>query len=205
MSFSHPFDRYQPDDFSLEDLPTGHPIITREALESIGDYAFSTLRGLTLLGGQIRIDVNLLSDMMMGGGNSPSEQVVSILKPAALAYLEIESNLPQSDVDNALEIKIDRANMDFDFVLSQKSYALTINAVATLSSNRPVFFKEGATCLARRNVDPPVYSEEGQLTKSAVLAIQSHLKASCLTLLRNALSVQTQSSISCRKHSSDLI
>eukprot|EP00980_Cylindrotheca_fusiformis_P011641 scaffold2751_cov131-Cylindrotheca_fusiformis.AAC.8 len=181
-----------PDDFSLEDLPAGHPVITREALESIADYAFSTLRGLTLLGGQAKIDVNLLSDMMMGG--SPSAQVVSILKPAALAYLEVESSLPPSDAENALEIKIDRSNMEFDFLLSQKSYALTINAVAALSSNRPVFFKEGAVCMARRNADPPIFVEDGHLTKSAVLAIQSHTRASCLTLLRNALSVQTQSS-----------
>jgi symplekin len=152
------------------------------------------LRGLTLLGGQVKIDVNLLSDMMMGRNNSPSAQVVSILKPAALAYLEVESNLPHGDANNALEIQIDRGNMEFEFSLSQKSYALTINAVAALSSNRPVFFKEGALCLARRNVDPPVFSEEGHLSKSAVLAIQSHVKASCLTLLRNALSVQTQSS-----------
>jgi symplekin len=142
----------------------------------------------------VKIDVNLLSDMMMGGSNSPSAQVVSILKPAALAYLEVESNLPSSDAENALEIKIDRSNMEFEFLLSQKSYALTINAVSALSSNRPVFFKEGAACMARRNADPPVFTEEGHLTKSAVLAVQSHIRASCLTLLRNALSVQTQTS-----------
>ena len=47
-------------DFSLEDLPPGHPIITREGLEEIGEYCFSTLRGLVLLGGQAAIDPNLL-------------------------------------------------------------------------------------------------------------------------------------------------
>ncbi len=47
-------------DFSLEDLPPGHPIITRELLEEIGEYCFSTLRGLVLLGGQAAIDPSLL-------------------------------------------------------------------------------------------------------------------------------------------------
>lgn len=47
-------------DFSLEDLPPGHPIITREGLEEIGEYCFSTLRGLVLLGGQAAIDPSLL-------------------------------------------------------------------------------------------------------------------------------------------------
>jgi symplekin len=41
-------------DFSLEDLPEGHPVITREALESIAEYAFTTLRGLVLMGGTCR-------------------------------------------------------------------------------------------------------------------------------------------------------
>jgi symplekin len=47
-------------DFALEDLPPGHPIITREGLEEIGEYCFSTLRGLVLLGGQAAIDPSLL-------------------------------------------------------------------------------------------------------------------------------------------------
>lgn len=67
----------QANDFSLEDLPPGHPIITRENLEEIGEYAFSTLRGLVLLGGQAKIDPNLLlaaaasssvGNEFMGGG-----------------------------------------------------------------------------------------------------------------------------------------
>ena len=178
----------------MEDLPAGHPVITRESLESIGEYAFATLRGLLLLGGQVKMDVNLLSDMMLGGDdNSPASQVVSILKPAALAYLEIESSLPASDGDDALNLNLDRPSMDFDFVLNQKSYALTVNAVSALSMNRPVYFKDGAISLARRTADPPQYSEDGQLTKSGVLAIQAAVKASCLTLLRNALSVATNS------------
>jgi symplekin len=47
-------------DFSLEDLPPGHPVITREGLEEIGEYCFSTLRGLVLLGGQAAIDPGML-------------------------------------------------------------------------------------------------------------------------------------------------
>jgi symplekin len=186
----------------LKDLPAGHPIITREALESIADYAFSTLRGLTVLGGQVKIDRNLLSDMLMGEYTGlPTAPVLSILKPAALAYLEIESNLPSSDAENALDINIERPSLEYDFFLSQKSYALTVNAVAVLAINRPVFFNNGAVCLARRCADPPSFVEQDEgthhsnnLSKSSVLAIRSHLKSSCLTLLRNALSVQTKSS-----------
>lgn len=110
--------------------------------------------------------------------------------------MELEASLPDAeDMENALDIRIDRPNLDFDFLLSPKSYALSINAVAAIATNRPVFFKEGATCLVRRAVDPPVADEGnmGILPKNAVLAIQAQLKASCLTLLRNALSVQTQS------------
>lgn len=153
------------------------------------------------MGGQVKMDVNLLSDMLMmhgAEGSTPSTQVVSILKPAALAFLEIETNLPKGDDEKALDIQIDRASLEFDFLLSAKSYALTVNAVATIATNRPVFFKEGATCLVRRAADPPVYSEDptanNGLAKNAILAIQAQIKASCLTLLRNALSVQTQSS-----------
>jgi len=176
------------EDFALDDLPEGHPIITREALESIAEYAFTTLRGLALMGGQVKIDVNLLSDMMLTTGDgSPSSLVVSILKPAALAYLEIESTLPKLDAEDSLDFELDRSGLDFDFLLSQKSYALTINAMSALAINRPIFFKESAVCLSRRAVQPPV--EAGSLTASAVKAITSQLKSSCLTLLRNALSV----------------
>lgn len=157
------------------------------------------MRGFTMMGGQVKIDENLLSDLLMGeASRSPSAIVVSILKPAALGYLEIESNLPSGDEENALDINIDRASLEYDFVLSQKSYALTVNAVAALGSNRPVFFKDAAVCLARRCADPPIYLEEegvhNQLSKPAVLAIRSQLRSSCLTLLRNALSVQTKGS-----------
>ena len=50
----------------LEDLPEGHPIITRAGLESVGEFAFATLRGMVTMGGQVKIDVNVLSDMMLG-------------------------------------------------------------------------------------------------------------------------------------------
>jgi len=191
------------DDFSLEDLPTGHPIITRESLEEIGEYAFTTLRGLTIIGGQVKIDSNLLPDILSstqgffeggggGYGSSPSTQIVSIIKPAALAYLEVESSVMESEGG---EFKIDRRDLELDFSLSQKSYALTINAVSMLATNRPIFFKDSATCLARRTMDPPTYDDSASnsnissLSKTAVTGVQSHLKASCLTLLRHSLSV----------------
>jgi symplekin len=144
------------------------------------------------MGGQVKIDVNLLTDMMLGGhgDGSPSSQIVSILKPAALAFLEIESSVQQED-DTDPEFKIDRSNFDMDFTLNQKSFTVAVNAVSMLAINRPVFYKEAATCLARRAYDPPVFTDGGSLTNSAVLAIAAQLRASCLTLLRNTLSVIT--------------
>ena len=161
---------------------------TREALESIADYAFSTLRGFVLMGGQVKIDVNLLSDMMLTGG-SPSEQVVSILKPAALAFLELGSTLG----DSTVKVDIDYSRWEYDFRLNQKSYALAINAMSALALNRPSFFREAAVCLARRTVRPPSEDEGGVLTAIGRKAVSSQLRASCLTLLRNMVSVSTNS------------
>ena len=58
-------------DFSLEDLPPGHPIITREGLEEIGEYCFSTLRGLVFLGGQAAIDPGLLLAAVKSSSGAP--------------------------------------------------------------------------------------------------------------------------------------
>jgi symplekin len=184
------------EDFSLEDLPEGHPIITRETLESIADFAFTTMRGLTLMGGQVKIDVNVLSGMMLTGG-SPSEQVISILKPAALAYLEFESTLPSPDGDDEqalLKFEMDRTSIEFDFLLAQKSYAVTINALSTLALNRPGFYRDAILCLARRAVHSPSMTEEHTgLSSSGVKAVKAQIASSCLTLLRNPLSVSSNS------------
>jgi symplekin len=56
------------DDFALEDLPMGHPTITRQSLEEIGEDAFTVLRGLTLIGGQVRVESGLKSDVIMSLG-----------------------------------------------------------------------------------------------------------------------------------------
>mmetsp|Transcript_22021 Transcript_22021/g.32529 ORF Transcript_22021/g.32529 Transcript_22021/m.32529 type:complete len:1424 (-) Transcript_22021:54-4325(-) len=179
-------------DFSIEDLPEGHPIITREALESIAEYAMSTLRGLVTMGGQVKIDNNLMSDVMVINDGLPSTSVVNILKPAALSYLALLESSIAVDEDQQLEMNIGRSNAEYEFMLSQKSYSLAINAVSMLAVNRPDFFEEAATCLARRAADPPVQaadSSESGLSKSGSLAVTAHLKATCLTLLRNPLSV----------------
>lgn len=189
-------------DFSLEDLPPGHPIITRENLEEIGEYCFSTLRGLVLLGGQAAIDPNLLlaaaasssagTDFM--GGSNPFTQILDILKPAALAFLKVESATEKAGAEagDKGSFLLDRSSIELDFSLSQKSYSLSINAVQMLATKRPVFFKDSSTCIARRSIDPPGGANgdaEGLLTKAAVTGIRTHLKSSCLTLLRNFLSV----------------
>ena len=51
------------DDFSLDHLPMGHEIITRQALEEIGEDAFTILRGLASIGGQIKIDPEVERDV----------------------------------------------------------------------------------------------------------------------------------------------
>jgi symplekin len=107
-----------------------------------------------------------------------------------LSYLEVESTHNQNSGDKDPFPTIDRSNIETEFELSQKSYALTINAVSMLATNRPTFFKDSATCLARRAIDPPT-ADTSNLKKAGILTVRSHLKASCLTLLRNSLSITT--------------
>ena len=97
------------------------------------------------------------------------------------------------DDETSPEFNIDRSSVDMDFTFNQKSYILAINAVSTLATNRPVFYKEAATCLARRTFDPPVFTEGGPLANAGVLAIGACLRSSCMILLRNTLSVTTNS------------
>lgn len=169
-------------------------------MESIAEYAFSTLRGLTLLGGQIQLDQSLLEDILNVESPTPTSRIVSMLKVAALPYLELEQTLPNSNDDGAaLKISIDRSAFDFSFRMSQKSHAVAINALSSLAHNRPLFFGEAAICLARRCADPPVPPDSdggmyNMMPRQAAIAIQSQLKASCLTLLRNSLSVQSGAS-----------
>eukprot|EP00804_Cyclotella_cryptica_P030015 CCRYP_016934-RA/>CCRYP_016934-RA protein AED:0.02 eAED:0.02 QI:195/1/1/1/1/1/5/1392/1381 len=193
-------DASQANDFSLEDLPPGHPIITRESLEEIGEYAFSTLRGLVVLGGQAKIDTNLLLDAaasasstkdFMGGGTSPFQKILAIIKPAALTFQKIESDGEKASEDKDSFV-LDRSLIKLDFYLSQKSYSLSINAIQMLATKRPLFFKEASTCLARRTMDPPgglSGDAEGLLSKAAITGIRTHLRSSCLTLLRHIFSV----------------
>lgn len=192
-------------DFSLEDLPPGHPIITRESLEEIGDYAFSTLRGLVLLGGQAAIDPNLLlaaaasssSGSNFMGGSNPFTPILDILKPAALAFLNFETDAEKAEASGGDKhsFTLDRANIELDFGLSQKSYSLSINAIQMLATKRPVYFKESSVCLARRAIDPPGASDNDGvlLSKAAITGIRTHLRSSCLTLLRHFLSVTSGS------------
>lgn len=177
----------------MDDLPAGHPIITRETLDSIAEYAFTTLRGLTLLGGQAKMDTNMLMQNS-SSSKSPAESVISILKPAALAFLEIDSNLPRFDESDddpkvVLEYTLDRSSLEYEFTLNATSFALCANALSTLAINRPAFFREAATCLARRTVQPPTTSSNALLSTSSILALTSQFRACCLTLLRNPLSV----------------
>ena len=140
---------------------------------------------MTLLGGQVKIDANVLSDMVMSGGSSPADQVVSVLKPAALAFLDLEASA--NPKDNDLEVDFGDSETEFDFTISQKGYVLCINAIAAIAMQRPVFFKEGALCIARKSIKP--LKEDDSLDHTACLVVASQLRSSCLTLLRNVLSV----------------
>jgi symplekin len=60
------------EDFALEDLPMGHPVITRQALEEIGEDAFTVLRGLAMIGGQVKVDAGVISDVRTSLGLNAS-------------------------------------------------------------------------------------------------------------------------------------
>ena len=116
------------------------------------------------------------------------------LKPAALAFLKVESAAEKAATESGINgaFILDRSSVELDFGLSQKSYSLSINAVQMLATKRPIFFKDSSTCLARRSMDPPggaTGAADGLLTKAAVTGIRTHLRSTCLTLLRNFLSV----------------
>ncbi len=74
-------------DFSLEDLPMGHPIITREALEEIGEYAYSTLRGLCTLSGQIQVDADLARELMAAQTQQDNNNGKSLTKFLLFTFL----------------------------------------------------------------------------------------------------------------------
>lgn len=154
-------------------------------MESIAEYAFTVFRGMALLGGQVKIDTNVLSAMLIGGGSSSTDQVVSVLKPAALAFLDLEASANLKDDD--LEVDFADSELEYDFTLTQKGYILCFNAIAAIALQRPAFFKEGALCIARKSIKP--LKEGDILDRTACLVVASQLRSSCLTLLRNVLSV----------------
>jgi len=133
-------------------------------------------------------------------GLSPPAHVVAVVRPAALSFIELQSSLRKSVTEDNHFPRLDRNSLDHQFLLSQKSYSLVINAISIIAVNRPTFYKESATCLAWRAMDPISIDEpsviSGIMSKAGVSTIQSHLKASCLTLLRNTLSVSSGESIS---------
>ena len=195
--------RHSPlDDFALDDIPPGNVKIRREILEEIGEDAFTVLRGLTMLGGQVKVDANdkrlLLQQELLrfggefiffhvdetgvdtsqlnllyfslrisGVGEDKTISVLTTLKSAAVAYLEIERRQMTAKVTKENPFfNFDRSTLDTEFDLNQKSFALTINAVSMLASKRPTFFQDSATCLARRTMDPPTAGDESSLAPS---------------------------------------
>ena len=115
------------------------------------------------------------------------------LKPASLSFLEVESSYSGND---DVETKINRKDLDISFILFQKSYAIALNAISIIAINRPLKFKDAAFVLARRTIDPPsaAASSEDGLSKSAAMGVNSQLRATCLTLLRNPLSITSKAS-----------
>ncbi len=120
--------------------------------------------------------------LVFGSSSGPSIPIIAILKPAALAFLEWESS--QENNHDGIE---STENLELDFSLSQKSMALTINAISMLATNRPIFFRDSAMCLSQR-----VLKDRYDMfqSKASKITISSQFKASCLTLLRHSLSVK---------------
>ena len=196
-------------DFCLEDIPAGHPTITRETLETIGEYAFTAFRGILKVGGQVKVDISLLPTP--SALTSSTDQLMAILKLAALTFLEVEPNLYQTgdeskdandedeeNIRKKSKVQLQKRNeeafnsLERDFELSTKSYCVAINGMAALATHRPVCFKAAVQVITTRVMNPP--SSENQestssMTKSGVIAIKSQLTATTLTLLRNSLSV----------------
>jgi len=158
------------------------------------------------MGGQIKVDTDLLLMSEMDEGRytaNPTLMVLDIVKPAALAFLEVEAvemeKYDGSDMNELVkQFAVARSTQEMDFALSQKTYALTINAVSMLATRRPTYFLDSARTLSLRTMDPPKphSSDAGDdsaalgstLSKASAMVIRSQLKASCLTLLRNTLS-----------------
>ena len=126
-----------PHRFRIWNRASGHPTVNREALESIADSTFFALRGLVLQGGQVKIDTTSMPAESTGFS---TDRLLSILKAAAQASLEVAP----VDAENALDITIERQYLDF--VLSQQSYALAVNAMAVLAIHRPVFYETTRHC-----------------------------------------------------------
>jgi hypothetical protein len=151
-------------DFALEDVPTGHPTIARDALAAIGRDAFECLQGWVSRGGQVKVEagVGLRED---GVG----------LGPAVLSAQALEAD-DVKDEDVAFEWRLD-----------QKAYAIAVNALAITGSTRIGTFSEVSRTLAKLVARPP--PESPSLSKAGALSTKSAISASALKLLRNPLSV----------------
>jgi symplekin len=153
---------------------------------------------MVLIGGQLKIDTNLIPPL--ASMISPFNRLLSIVKLAALAFLEIESSLYDEEGNKNDHVM---KSLELDFSLAQKSYTVAINGISAVAMNRPGCLKFAAITLARRTMDPPTAgapttaqrSDEvaiGNLTRAGVIAVTSQLMASCLTLLRNPLSANVK-------------
>ncbi len=81
------------DDFSIDDLPMGHPVITRQSLEEIGEDVFTILKGLLLVGGQIKTDSAVVRDVILGLGMEASGMFMKcVVYLFVFEHQEIECN-----------------------------------------------------------------------------------------------------------------
>jgi len=157
-------------DFAIEDLPIGHPTISREEVKAVGEEAFQVLRGWVESGGQVTISIKDLLD----------DDIVN-LKPALLSYLATQGN--------------DSPPSSFAWRLDQKGYAIAVNALAIIGSSRVNTFTDVATTISKLTADPPkeTATENGEgLTKAGVLSTKSAITASALKLLRTQYSIQSK-------------
>jgi len=102
---------------------------------------------MVLIGGQLKIDTNLIPPL--ASMISPFNRLLSIVKLAALAFLEIESSLYDEEGNKNDHVM---KSLELDFSLAQKSYTVAINGISAVAMNRPGCLKFAAITLARHRV-----------------------------------------------------
>ena len=170
-------------DFNLEDVPDGHPSITRASLEDIGNSCFNCLRGWCRTGGQISVisDDNIVADLYE----------FTFVKQADVTFRLAEQEDPTF------------STATFMWRLQVKSYSLAMNALAIVGATRSAFFKPAAETIVALINSPPSETPTGLTSRAATNQIYSAIKATGLKMLRNHLSIVSKTADALKNALSD--